>query len=389
MGLRVGKIGLGVAGLLVGLLLGEGLLGLVAPQVHRRPRVWEFDSELGWRHIPGAAGEMVTPEFELEIAVNIDGLRDREYARDRTPNSWRLLAFGDSFVEGWGVALEHSVSKRLEVELQEKVGEGEVEGINFGVAGYGTDQELLFFEKLGRLYRPDDVLIFFYGNDLWNNGVRRGIGAERGYKPFFRLDREGQLKLAGVPVRKSPQWDPQWHSRQPWQFRLERYLHQHWHLFALLGKVMAREEVNSAQRQQFYEGLYGGDAAGKMRPLWELTGQLLNAFVDRVERAGANPLVVYVPSIVQIEEANWKTKRELFGLVGEFDLEKPNKQLAAFADQYGFRFLDLTQAFRERAQTETLFLRDSHWNEAGHALAGERIAEFLEKDRAVWEKRDE
>ena len=124
MGLRVGKIGLGVAGLLVGLLLGEGLLGLVAPQVHRRPRVWEFDSELGWRHIPGAAGEMVTPEFELEIAVNIDGLRDREYARDRTPNSWRLLAFGDSFVEGWGVALEHSVSKRLEVDLQEKGGRG-------------------------------------------------------------------------------------------------------------------------------------------------------------------------------------------------------------------------------------------------------------------------
>ena len=389
MGLKIGKIALGTAGLLLGLLLGEGLLGFVDPQVHRRPRLWEFDAELGWRHIPGAAGEMVTPEFELDIAINGDGLRDRDYARTRIPGSWRLLAFGDSFVEGWGVPLESSVSKRLEVELQEQGGDRAVEVINFGVAGYGTDQELLFFEKQGRLYRPDDVLIFFYGNDLWNNGVRRGIGAERGYKPYFRLDREGMLKLAGVPVKKTPAWDPEWQARQPWQFRLERYLHRHWHLFALLGKALAGEEVKSKQRQQFYEGLYGRDAAGEMRSLWELTGHLLNAFVDRVERAGARPLVVYVPSIVQIEEEDWKTKRELFGLVGEFDLDKPNKRLAAFATQYGFRFLDLAPAFRERARTTTLFLRDSHWNEAGHALAGERIAAFLEEERAVQEERDE
>lgn len=389
MGLRIGKIALGMAGLLVGLLLGEGLLGLVAPQVHRRPRLWEFDPELGWRHIPGAAGEMVTPEFELDIAVNRDGLRDREYGRGRIPDSWRLLAFGDSFVEGWGVPLESSVSKRLEVELREQGEEREVEVINFGVAGYGTDQELLFFEKLGRLYQPDDVLIFFYGNDLWNNGVRRGIGAERGYKPYFRLDREGELRLAGVPVRKSPQWDPDRLSGQPWQFRLERYLRRHWHLFGLLGKALAGEEVNREQRQQFYEGLYGKDPAGEMRPLWALTGHLLDAFADRVERAGANPLVIYVPSIVQIEEEDWRTKRELFGLVGEFDLDKPNKQLAAFAEQYGFRFLDLAPFFKERARTATLFLRDSHWNEAGHALAGERIAAFLEEERAVGEERDE
>jgi lysophospholipase L1-like esterase len=389
MGLRIGKIALGMAGLLVGLLLGEGLLGWVAPQVYRRPRLWEFDPDLGWRHIPGAAGEMVTPEFELGMAINGDGLRDREYPRERIPDSWRLLAFGDSFVEGWGVPLGNSVSKRLEAELKKQSGGRQVEVVNFGVAGYGTDQELLFFEKLGRLYRPDDVLIFFYGNDLWNNGVRRGIGAERGYKPYFRLDREGQLKLAGVPVRRSPQWDSEWHARQPWQFRLERYLRRHWHLFALLRKAMVGEEVNGKQRQQFYEGLYGRDPAGAMRPLWELTGNLLNAFINRVERAGANPLVIYVPSIVQIEEEDWRTKRELFGLVGEFDLDKPNKRLAAFAEQYGFRFLDLAPVFKERAQTETLFLRDSHWNEAGHALAGERIAAFLEGERAVQEERNE
>ena len=179
-GVRGSKVLLAVGGLTAGLLLSEGLLAWWKPQVSRQPSLWRFDDRLGWHHVPGASGWMRRPEFEVEMRINADGLRDREYPLDRPSGGWRLLVFGDSFVEGWGVQAEDAVSSRLEARLQSEAPGTPVEAINFGVAGYGTDQELLLFEQSGRRYRPDQVLLFFYANDLINNASDKGIGSERG-----------------------------------------------------------------------------------------------------------------------------------------------------------------------------------------------------------------
>jgi len=265
----------------------------------------------------------------------------------------------------------------LERRLQEKLPDRQVEVINFGVAGYGTDQELLLFEKQGRLYQPDAVVVFFYANDLWNNTADKGIGAERGYKPFFRVGRDGGLHLAGVPVKKTRYWDESWLAAQPWHRRLGRYGHQHWHLYVLLEKALADPEVSPGQRQQFYEGLYGRDVAGRWRPLWDLTGRILQAFKETVARTGAEMLLVYAPAIVQIEEENWRTKRELHGLVGEFDRRKPSRELARLAAQHDIPFVDLSGPFAEAAEEQRLYFRDSHWNERGHALAAQVVGDYL------------
>ena len=221
------KILLCTAGLSVGALLCELALHLAHPQVYRRPAVWRFDPDLGWGHVPNGAGRLVSPEFDVEMQISSTGLRDREFAVDKPEGTRRIALYGDSFVEGWGVAIEAAVSRRLEACLRQK---GErVEVANYGVAGYGTDQALLFFEKDGWRFSPDDVVIFFYGNDLWNNAARKGIGAERGFKPYFRELPDGRLHLQGVPVRRSVFWDRDW-SALPLVVRVDRYLSQHWHL---------------------------------------------------------------------------------------------------------------------------------------------------------------
>ena len=361
------KIILGAGGLVFGVLLCELILHLAYPQVYRRPEVWRYDSDLGWGHVPNGAGRLVSPEFDVEMRISATGLRDREFAVGKAEGTRRIAFYGDSFVEGWGVAIEAAVSRRLEACLQQK---GErVEVANYGVAGYGTDQALLYFEKTGWRFSPDDVGMFFYGNDLWNNTARKGSGAERGFKPYFRQLPDGKLHLRGVPVRKSVFWDRDL-SALPLPRRLDRYLSQHWHLYRL-GQKALQPEIKPAQQQAFYEGLYGVDEGGRFDPAWSLTGRLLGKFKESIERHGARPIVVYVPSIVQIENDNWATKRDLHGLVGEFDLQKPNAKLAHFAAHYGLRLIDLHAAFAERAASETLYWRDSHWNEAGHALAGQ------------------
>lgn len=364
--LRSNKWLLVLAGVCAGLLAGELGLRSLAPQVYRRPPVWEYDPELGWRHIAGATGWLVSPEFAVEYRINRAGLRGGEVVPDRTPGRRRILCFGDSFVEGWGVAEEDRVSELLQGYL-----DGD-EVINLGVAGYGTDQEWLLFEQMGRRYQPDWVVLFFYGNDLWNNAARQGIGAERGYKPFFQVNPTGGLQLAGVPVKKSEFWNA---GAAPWHWRLGTFLQQHLHLWALLRKGLA-PEVSAPQQERYYQGLYGKAAAVGGGP-WELTGRLLDAFSSSVEAAGGRFLLVYVPALVQIEEEDWKMKRELHGLAGEYELKKPQRQLQRLAEGYGIPFLDLDTVFTAEARTSKLYFRDSHWNPTGHALAARTVAQRL------------
>ncbi len=378
--MRISRAALVAVGLLVGLLLGEGLLAQFAPQVRRMPRIWQYDATLGWAHVPGAVGTMVTPEFRVEMAINTAGLRDREIPRERPPGGWRLVALGDSFVEGWGVALEASVSKQLEQRLQAMAGTA-VEVINMGVAGYGTDQELLFYERAGRDYHPDDVLLFFYANDLWNNWSAVGIGSERGYKPFFRTGAAGSLALHGVPVPRLSSWDPDWAAQAPWRWRLDRHLEQHWHCYALAKRALFPPMGELGQRQDYYEGLYGLDAAGRWQSHWELSGRLLDALDKAVRRDGARLHVIHVPALVQIDDTVWERTLRRNQLTGRYDRQKPGRQLAALAARYGLRYLDLGAAFREEAVRQALFLRDSHWSAAGHALAAATIAERLLAER--------
>ncbi len=366
------------AALALGILLCEGLLSLFYPQVYRRPpRIWQFDADLGWAHVPEGGGRLVTPEFDVEMRINKDGLRAGEYARKKPQGVRRVLVFGDSFAEGWGVESEEVVSEQLERCLRSSAVDS-VEVINFGVAGYGTDQALLLYEKLGVVYEPDVVVLLFYGNDLWNNAARRGIGAERGYKPFFRPQPNGRLTLGGVPVQKTRYWDEARYGDAPFGERLSRYFNEHWHLYVLLYKAL-RPEVETAQQSQYYDGLYGSDEEGKWQPVWQLTGMLLDQFAAAVHRRRGEFLLVYVPAIVQVEEGDWQKKRVLHGLVDEYDLQKPNAQLAAFAQRYGFAYLDLYSLFKERSQEQVLYWRDSHWNAAGHELAAQALCEQLDK----------
>src|SRR2546428_2640892 len=73
-----------------------------------------------------------TPEFDVIVTTNSLGLRDREL-RPRVAGVTRLLALGDSFTYGWGVAVEDAWPRVLETELTQRG--VVVEVINGGAAG--------------------------------------------------------------------------------------------------------------------------------------------------------------------------------------------------------------------------------------------------------------
>ena len=159
-------------------------------------RYTAYDPLLGWHKVPGARVTYRRREYQVEVVVNSRGLRDPERAYDPPPGSLRVLALGDSFLEGYTVPLEQTVTQVLESDL---AGAGcRAEVINAGTLAYSTDQEYLFYTSEGRRYHPRLVLLFFYYNDILFNDRAAYFGRP---KPVFDVGDEG-LRLRRQVVKQ-------------------------------------------------------------------------------------------------------------------------------------------------------------------------------------------
>lgn len=150
-----------------------------------------YDETLGWRNIPG----WNATTHDRALTINSRGLRDREYDLAKPEGAFRILVLGDSFTWGYGVSDEEIFTERLEAALT-RDGRN-VEVLNAGVSGWGTDQQALFLESEGFQYSPDlVVLAFFLYNDPDNirHSIQYGL-----QKPLFA---DTNLTLVNVPVPK-------------------------------------------------------------------------------------------------------------------------------------------------------------------------------------------
>ena len=107
------------------------------------------------------------------FSVNAEGFRnDRDIPYARTPGRLRVLALGDSYTEGFEVRQEATFPAVAERWLDVHGLPADV--INAGVSGFGTAEELAFLENEGINYRPDAVVLGFFGNDFVDN-ARSGL----------------------------------------------------------------------------------------------------------------------------------------------------------------------------------------------------------------------
>ncbi|HKP37384.1 MAG TPA: hypothetical protein VJT71_11035, partial [Pyrinomonadaceae bacterium] len=124
------------------------------------PEFYVVDSRRGYSLRPGVEG-WYRKEGEAFVRINSDGLRDREHAKTKPPNTLRVAVLGDSYAEALQVPIENSFCVMLEQKLREcQANTGRnVEVINFGVSGYGTAQELITLRENVWQYSPDIVLL--------------------------------------------------------------------------------------------------------------------------------------------------------------------------------------------------------------------------------------
>lgn len=219
----------------------------------------QFDDTLGWTLAPGAHpaldGAGNTPAAIGPHANRLTG------ADDRPDAAHRMAVFGDSFVFGYGVE-DHET---FAAQAAEVLGP-DWQVTNHGVSGYGDDQVALAMDRWLSRLAPDVVVVGHTGDDVWRNGVSYSYAAKR--RSWLE---DGAWRVAPPPVH-----DP-YAVREDWRRRpLIR------HLPALVWEAWT----------------HGGLAANRA-----LAEAIVHAQVDRIEAAGAIPVLVDV-AVLHAEEAN-------------------------------------------------------------------------------------
>jgi lysophospholipase L1-like esterase len=153
-------------------IIGAGLEGYVRFAVDDGKQfdleMWKYAKEvkivdpnplIGHRHGPNRKAQLMG----VMVETNSHGLRDREYAFEKTPGVLRIVMLGDSITEGWGVPEQDTFSKRIERLYAER---GiKAEAINTGVGNWNTIQEVEFFMTDAYRYNPDIIVLNFAFND--------------------------------------------------------------------------------------------------------------------------------------------------------------------------------------------------------------------------------
>jgi len=318
------------------MVLAEMLTRLVlpnlAPSRFGRLQFWEYDELLGWAHKPNQKSRFRHPAFDVEVAINSDGLRDDELGLDAN-RARRALVLGDSF--GWGFGVEHS--ERFDTLIESRHPDWEF--VNASVSGYGTDQQYLWLLNNGLKYQPDFVLLLLYQNDFTNNSSKEQYWH---FKPQFVPDGDA-LRLANTPVPKAS-----------FGQQFKRLVVGRTYLYGYLYRVTFAPYLFRIQAAKIKRDREKGIAKRMVTSPNEITGALLQAIGNFCSDNGIKFVVASVP--------------------GE---PKYSEFLTEFSEANSINYLALDKDFSAVPEADYIIPRDRHWNALGHAMAADAIDEFL------------
>jgi hypothetical protein len=172
---------------------------------------FRFDAQLGWAGIPNSAA-IVVGSRPFHVAHNSLGVRDIEPGPPRQPT---ILFIGDSFTWGYDAEADRVFTHLLRQRMPR------YRIVNAGIPSFGTDQELMFLQRLWNDVRPDIVVLMYcVDNDRLDNTTN--VRNDGMYKPYYQRADNGQWQLRGypIPVWRRMYFNESWLPRHFWVARL-------------------------------------------------------------------------------------------------------------------------------------------------------------------------
>ncbi len=339
--------------------------------------VTRYDSLLGWSLIPNSSQMSIDAQrdFRYRIDINSMGLREREIDAGETRHH-RVLILGDSFAFGVGLEVGERFSDLLDASLP-----GDVDVVNGGVPGWGTDQEVLFYESSLRRLEPDVVVLTFLAqNDIVNNGLP-GPLVGTGAKPRFECAGDSlQLELPPPPAKLSL------------GLRAKRELRKSRLLLFVKRRIEMREYHHhavedpryvqhgfEASRHLSHWSAYDTRGGEAIDAAWCVTERLLDRLASDCKHDGAELIVFAFPSKVDVDDP-WRAEMLRRTGVDESYIDKafPYRRLSAFCAERGIEYHYPIAAFQAAARREPLFFdHDAHPNAAANALAADLLRDVV------------
>ncbi len=294
------------------------------------------------------------------------GARDRPFT-DLRPGQPRIIGLGDSFMEGYGIALPFRFDSVVE--------SSGFDFLNFGAAGhFGPAQYYLLYEHFSDVYPHDALVIFvspasdYTDNDPEYWATNRNSYGFR-YRPYYRKTSDGGYELFYPVPRPGDEVTFADLEFEGLGFLtgIAKFYRNFTYTYGTIryGIRIVNDYMSNAGE---YSGYYNAT-----EEQLDAVKYFLSKIVERADQKGDIPVIIFsVP-----------TQRDLRVAEGGTAISPSSSMLQSLADSHAsVRFVDgLTAMPQAERDTARFFLScDGHWSKFGHQVAGAIIEAVLREE---------
>jgi hypothetical protein len=330
------------------------------------------DPIVGYRLRPNARTRFITAEFDTEIAINAQGVRDDRDIGPKPPGERRIVVLGDSLVLSVQVDVRQTFCRLLEDRLN-RAESARPDGsrvryrvINAGVQGYGPVEELLFYREIARAFQPDVVIeTIFVGNDAEDAAASAG-----------RLTRGAATSsAASAPVS----------AAVPSSIvdRMRRIVRRSIVLQVLRLRVVSVTDRLSNWRSPPEPPLqsYAARPAPQIADGLRISRECVEAIASDAAAAGAQTMVLLMPARFQVDDADYgHLKAAVAGAGGTLLRDGATDRFNQALSTLPIPRLDVLPALRAALPGPDLFFQQTvHLTPRGHEIVAAALDAFLRR----------
>jgi lysophospholipase L1-like esterase len=315
------------------------------------------DPVIGFRLRPNARTRFVTAEFDTEIAINAQGVRDDADVGPKPANERRIVVLGDSLVLSVQVDRQQTFCQLLEDRLNRAGGPIRYRVINAGVQGYGPVEELLFFRQVARAFQPDLVITaVFVGNDA-EEAVTSAPRLRGDARPAAEALSDSLVNRARRLVRRS-----------------------------MVLQVLRLRAVAVTDRLPRFGAppepplqSYARDPAPRIAEGLRISRECVQAIAGEAAAAGARTMVMLMPARFQVDDADYgRLKEAVTGAGGTLVRDAATARFAEALAPLALPQFDALPPLRAALPGPDVFFQQTvHLTPRGHEVVAEALEAFI------------
>lgn len=331
----------------------------------------EEDELLGWKNRKNFSGIFRQSNVTTYVTTNSLGMRGSpEIAIANEKKS--ILILGDSQTWGYGLNDDDTFSHIL----QDMLGE-EFAVFNAGVLGYGLDQELLWLQRMGKVIKPELIIVTINLNDLSNISNKQQYHL---WKPIYKID-EAQLVLETKHIDNEYFFEAK--GMRP---LLLKFASLYWFFekFTRLKASLSFMNKKTSQSTAHYSldwMVLNRNPNQRILSTWLLAEYIIREMKICVSDLGAELMVVPLPFIESVSPNFWQQVQKQLNINPEdFDLDIFFRRFKKIAENENLLFFDPLPKFLKCANSMEFFSEyHYHFNALGHQKLAEELYETISK----------